>query len=69
MTRDEYYAIVKKLGLTQDKKVPGIFWTRERTPQSVTDPSELDTPDQVRRAARRLILACGRDPEEFGIAD
>jgi hypothetical protein len=69
MTREEYYAIVKKLGLTPDDKIHGVFWTRERTTQSVTDPRELDTPDQVRRAARLLVIKCGQDPEEFGLAD
>lgn len=41
MTVVEYYAAVRALGLTPDKKVPNVFWSRENSVQSVPDPEPL----------------------------
>jgi hypothetical protein len=66
MTPEEYYAIVHKLRLTRTK-VQNVYIDERMETQHVTDPNELDTPDQVRRAAVRLILLRGRELSEFGL--
>ncbi len=68
MTKDEYRAIVKKLGLTPRRPhVPNVYTKPDGDPQHVTNPDELVSPEHVRRAAIALILACGRDLSDFDL--
>ena len=67
MTIEEYWAIVHKLHLTRTK-VATIFLNENMETQYVREPSDLNH-NEIRALAKRLIIACGRELDEFGLSD
>jgi hypothetical protein len=63
MTREEYYAEIHRLKLTPST-VPGVYWTADRTCQSVPDPKGMSD-FQMRRALWKIAVALGEaDPND-----